>query len=230
MRYIGPPRSFGHTSYAKRGIVIHSTEGTGTAEGEARYAMRRTDGTSSHYYVDGKEVIQSLSVKFGANHVGSTYGNTQLISYEFCGRASWSTTKWMTSIDWKEAAAAIAANCKTYSIPARRGSVSQLRSHDKGIYTHNDCRLALGGTDHTDPGSAFPVKHLLTLVNEILTPEEDDDMTPKDMAQADVFPAPSKWLETHPPKDADDATWNLGTYLKSLKDQLDRLEARLDKE
>jgi hypothetical protein len=175
--YIGPPRS--HTgNYPKYGITVHSTENDAPARNEALYAKNRTDGVSSHFYVDDGEIIQSLNTDYGAHHVGSTYGNRHLISYEFIGKASWSTSRWIDNIDFDAAAAQMARDCQRWNIPARRLSVSMLRNHERGICTHNDCRLALGGTDHTDPGSNFPMTLLIDKVAALLN---GDDVSAKDV-------------------------------------------------
>lgn len=177
VQYIGPPRAY-VADFPKYGITVHSTENDASARDEASYAKNRTDGTSSHYYVDKNGVIQSLNTNAGANHVASTYGNHNLIAYEFCGKASWSTAKWIDNIDFDAAAAQMARDCKTWNIPARRLSVSMLRNHERGICTHNDCRLALGGTDHTDPGNNFPMTLLIDKAAAILN---GDDVSAKDV-------------------------------------------------
>lgn len=172
LTYIGPPNAYGGRA-AKSGITVHSTEGSGTARDEANYARSRTDGTSSHYYVDSRETVQSLDTAYGANHVGTGWANAHLISVEFCGRSAWSTSTWMRSIDWDAVASVLAADCREWGIPASWLTVNGLASHHKGLCTHDDCRRAFGGTDHTDPGPGFPKAHLLSLVKSHLN---GDDM------------------------------------------------------
>lgn len=185
--YIGPPRSYGG-KYRKYFVVIHSTENTAPARNEAGYAKNRTDGVSSHYYSDAVEVIQSLNTDYGANHVGSWQGNRHGISFEVVGKASWSRETWLRSVDFRKLAAQIARDCNTWGIPARRLTVNELSGLEKGITTHNDCRLAFGGTDHTDPGKNFPMDHLIELINGGTSMELQDI---KDLANTDnVFPAP----------------------------------------
>lgn len=177
VQYIGPPRNYGNTA-TKYGITIHSTENTASARDEALYAKNRNDYVSSHYYVDKSGVIQSLNTNNSAFHAGATYPNTYLIAYEFCGRASWSTAKWIDNIDFDAAAAQMARDCKTWNISARHLSTSALRGHERGICTHNDCRIAFGGTDHTDPGNNFPLSLLIDKINDILN---GDDVSAKDV-------------------------------------------------
>lgn len=171
--YSGPPRSYTGRA-TKHGITVHSTENTSaSARDEANYAKNRTDGTSSHYYVDGREIIQSLNTDYGANHAGSWWPNQRCISYEFCGTVRWSRSTWLASIDWDAAAAAIARDCQRWGIPADWLTVGELADKRGGFNTHDDCRRAFGGTSHTDPGPNFPKDHLLSLVTEILN---GDDM------------------------------------------------------
>lgn len=237
--YIGPPRSY-TSKKPKYFVVVHSTENDAPARNEANYAKNRTDGTSSHYYVDDTEVIQSLNTDYGANHVGSWQGNQHGISYEFVGRASWSRSTWLDRIDWDKAAASIRRDCATWGIPMRRLTVAQLDDLERGITTHNDCRLAFGGTDHTDPGSNFPMDHLITLINGGTDMELQDI---KDLANTDnVFPAPRVDAFGNPLTDEQyeqNAFWKLSGLLQQtaedvrtvrgdVKERHDGLTARMD--
>lgn len=220
--YIGPPRSYGG-KYTKYFIVVHSTENTAPARNEASYAKNRTDGTSSHYYVDDTEIIQSLNTDYGANHVGSWQGNQRGISYEFVGRASWSRAKWLDSIDFEAAAAQMARDCQTWGIPVRRLSVAQLADMEKGITTHNDCRRAFGGTDHTDPGSNFPMDRLI----ELITGGDEMELQDiKDLAYTDnVFPAPkvdSLGVEMTDEEYAQNPYWKLSGILQQTSEDVRR--------
>lgn len=222
VQYIGPPYSYNHSTYPKYGITVHSTENDAAARNEALYAQNRRDGVSSHFYVDNTTIIQSLDTNYGAHHVGSTYGNRHLISYEFIGKASWSKTRWIDSIDFDAAAAQMARDCKTWNIPARRLSVDMLRNHERGICTHNDCRLALGGTDHTDPGSNFPMTLLIDKVAAILS---GDDVEAKDV-WAHAFASPANDVDTARP--AADWIKDAMGFGKKILTRLDAIEAKID--
>lgn len=197
IKYIGPPRGR-RPEATKYGITIHSTQNANaSARAEAEYAKRREDQTSSHYYVDNAEIIQSLNTDLGANHAGSGWPNDHCIAYEFCGLASWSTEQWIDRINFDAAAKQMARDCKRWNIPARDMTVGQLKNHERGINTHNDCRLAFGGTDHTDPGGNFPLTYLISKVNEyiggnVTTPEEFLKYDPNDPNKGFVNPS---WRE-----------------------------------
>lgn len=166
--YDGPPRSYIRERTGKRWIVIHSTQNDASAEGEASYAKRRRDGISSHYYIDGNSIVQSLDTDLGAHHVGSSIGNRGGISYELTGFAAWSRDRWLNSIAWPLLAAAIARDCAEHNIAVRELSVAQIKNGATGIITHNQARLAWGHTTHTDPGPNFPMDHLVRQVQRAL--------------------------------------------------------------
>lgn len=160
----------GRNSYSdsqKYGIAIHATANTAPASGEAGYATRRTDGTSSHLYVDGAEVIQSLELEARAGHAGSRTGNYNAVAVEVTGLNSWSRAKWLDSIAWNKLGRALAFVCRKYGIEVRHASVPEMKSNPtvRAFYSHDDMRLAWGGTDHTDPGPNFPWDMLLESVN-----------------------------------------------------------------
>lgn len=178
--YIGPPRSR-RPQGTKYGITIHSTQNNASARDEANYAKSRTDFVSSHFYVDDKEIIQSLNTDYGANHAGASWPNDHCIAYEFCGLTSWSTSQWIDRINFDAAAQQMARDCKRWNIPARDMTVAQLRNHERGFNTHNDCRLAFGGTDHTDPGGNFPLSYLINKVKDYL----GDNVTPEELLKYD---------------------------------------------
>lgn len=174
--YVGPPNSYGDWETTKTGIAIHATANDATAENEARYAKRRTDETSSHFYVDHDSVIQSLDTKFLAWHAGNDEGNTRAIAVEITGENSWSKQRWLDEVDWNGLVDLCAWICITHNIPAQRLSVTQMRFGSAGIYTHNDMRLAWGGTDHTDPGPNFPMDYLIARIRD----ELEEDMEQED--------------------------------------------------
>lgn len=177
--YDGPPNSFGGRT-TKRYLVIHSTQNDASAEGEASYAKRRTDGISSHYYVDGDSIVQSLDTDLRAHHVGSTIGNNTGISYELVGFVSWSRSTWLARIAWPLLAAQIRKDCAAHGIVPRTLSVAQIQAGTmSGIITHNQARLAWGGTTHTDPGGNFPMDHLIGLLEEDDVELSDKVRTPE---------------------------------------------------
>lgn len=174
----GPARSYRRTSGSpitsrKRYITIHNTSNDASAEGEASYAKVRTDGTSSHYYVDNNSIVQSLNTDWCAGHVGSLEGNTYGISYEITGVNGWSRTTWLSNVAWELLARQVAIDCKQFGILPRLLTIAEMRGGTaKGFITHDMARQAWGGTDHTDPGPGFPMDHLLGRVSALI----GDDM------------------------------------------------------
>ncbi len=221
--YIGPPKGYGHRNNkdartVKRGIAIHATANTGSDTNEANYATHRTDDTSSHFYVDVDSVTQSLDTSLVAWHSGSERGNDDAISIEITGQIDWSYNRWMQAVDWPELVALVVWLCRTHNITPVRPTLFQMREGwTAGIYTHNDMRLAWGGTTHTDPGPGFPMDHLLTQVQLALgahpsqSPQEGTDMPQFHIQQLNTGYGPEHaTVLTVPPPGAGGAGWGPG--------------------
>jgi N-acetyl-anhydromuramyl-L-alanine amidase AmpD len=183
------PNAYGRGRDGKdvRYIVIHYTAGAErntSAEDGAAYDRRRTDGTSTHYFVDSNSVVQCVLTRNRANaarHKGNRLG----IQYELCGTVQ-TRTQWLDAASMatlKNAARQVARDCRKYGIPARRLSVAETRrawtqfpSGPKGIVGHVDCTNAYpeDGGDHTDPGSAFPWDIFISMVRAELAPQEQE--------------------------------------------------------
>jgi N-acetyl-anhydromuramyl-L-alanine amidase AmpD len=197
-------------------IVIHDTEGSegrDAAENGAAYDARRTDGVSTHFFVDADSVVQCVLTKDTAHHARSE-GNIRGIGFELCGRASQTQAQWLDGgLDLRLAARYVAKCCRKWNIPARKLTVAQLRAGEKGICAHDDVSKAWHQTDHTDPGRNFPWTQFLAMVQAELNPPEEDDMpTAKEIAQAvwntdNIVPAP--W----PVRTDDNPYWAPGTSM-----------------
>lgn len=171
--YDGPPHSYTARWTRKRYIAVHNTSNDASAEAEASYAKRRTDSVSSHYYVDPDSLIQSLNTDHRAWHAGSTEGNDRGIAYEITGTNGKSRTWWLGNVAWAKLAQQIAVDCREWGIVPQTLTVAQIQAGvATGVITHDQMRLAWGGTDHTDPGPNFPMDHLIALVRA----ELEDDM------------------------------------------------------
>lgn len=176
----GPGRNYSRDSDGrpvytrKKIIVIHNTSNDASDTNEASYAKRRTDGVSSHYYVDHNSITQSLDTDWRAWHVGSNEGNSTGISYEITGSNAKSRQWWIDNVYWRGLAAQIRADMDVHGIAARTLSVAEMRAGKSGIVTHNQCRLAWGDTTHTDPGPNFPMDYLLKQVGGSAAPKPDN--------------------------------------------------------
>jgi N-acetyl-anhydromuramyl-L-alanine amidase AmpD len=175
MRVTGIPYIQGKNAYSdpdgtKFGIAIHNTSNTASAEAEASYATRRTDGLSSHFYCDNDSIIQSLDTTSRAGHAGSSEGNNHAVAVEITGVNGWSRTQWLNNVAWSRLGSALAQVVRFYGISVRHATVSEMRSNPKvkAFYSHDDMRRAWGGTTHTDPGGNFPWDKLFESVNAAL--------------------------------------------------------------
>ena len=125
MRIPGIPYVQGKNAYTdadgrKYGIAIHNTSNDATAAQEASYATRRTDGTSAHFYVDNKQVIQSLDTNSRAGHAGSGNGNNNAVAVEITGVNAWTRAQWLANVAWDQLGRVLAQVCKQYGIERRR--------------------------------------------------------------------------------------------------------------
>jgi hypothetical protein len=223
--YDGPPRWYGNTRTSKTYIAIHSTENSASAEAEADYAQRRDDSTSSHYYVDANSIVQSLDTDLRAFHAGSRSGNDKAIAYELTGRAAWSRSQWLGAVAWPLLATQIRLDCAAHNIVPRDLSVAQIQAGSlTGIITHNEMRLAWGGTDHTDPGPNFPMDHLIGLLQEddMALTTEDLDRIYATIWRRDGIPAPDV------PSASTNPTWQAASYLSSIRNGAWRAVAQVE--
>jgi N-acetyl-anhydromuramyl-L-alanine amidase AmpD len=186
-----PPASYssGRPGGPPRFIVIHTTEGSShsqSAEDGAAYDARRTDGTSTHYFVDDTSVVQCVRTSDRAHTAGYS-GNMHGIQYELCARASYGRAWWLGGYGTallKRAAAQCARDAKRYNIPVKRITPADLTRGYRGFVGHVDVTNAWHEVDHTDPGASFPWDVFLNMVNQAMnpapaptpTPVQEDDM------------------------------------------------------
>lgn len=176
-------------------VVIHTTEGSEgatSAEAGAAYDKRRTDGVSTHLFIDSDSALQE--VPFGDRaHAARFHGNEIGVQIELCGTARQTVAQWHDPVSLamlRLAAVEVAAICRAYEIPPVRLTVAQVRaayhapasSRPKGICGHYDVTRAYpeDGGSHTDPGPAFPWDELLAMVRAEL---EGDMVTEEDVAK-----------------------------------------------
>jgi N-acetyl-anhydromuramyl-L-alanine amidase AmpD len=155
-------------------IVMHDMEAretSQTAENTAAYFANPPDGrnVSSHYTVDDDSVVQCVRLKDSAWTVGNRPGNNRGINWELAGFASQTRTQWLDAFGlamFAQIRPILRSDAAKFGIPLTRRTVAELRAWKPGITSHNDLRLAFGGTTHTDPGPNFPWDVFLQMMNQ----------------------------------------------------------------
>lgn len=198
-KWAGPPASYtkGRRSGQPSVIVIHTTEGSegpASAEDGAAYDRRRTDGTSTHFFVDSNSIVQEVLVSDEA-HAARTHGNDIGIQIEICGHAAQSGAQWAdaasapTIENVARLCVALRKKYGTGRFPLARLSGSKLRAAwngggTRGFCGHVDITRAFPedkGT-HEDPGPNFPWSKLFARISQLESQasaaQEDDDVTP----------------------------------------------------
>lgn len=173
-----PPKSYtpGRKSGQPTVIIIHTTEGSEgptSAEDGAAYDARRTDGTSTHFFVDQNSVVQCVRTTDEA-HAARTHGNDVGIQIEVCGRAGQGSSGWndSASLATLENVAKLCVQLRAKypgRFPLKHLTPDQLRAGGRGFAAHADCTYAWpedNGT-HTDPGPTFPWGKLLDRIDEL---------------------------------------------------------------
>jgi hypothetical protein len=155
-------------------IVVHDMEApedATRAESTALYFASGSGGrnVSAHYCVDDDSVIQCVRLADSAWTVGNRPGNNRGINWEFSGFARQTREQWLDAFGlamFHQAAPYIRADATKFKIPLKRCSVADLKVFRPGITSHNDLRLAFGGTTHTDPGPNFPWDVFMDILTE----------------------------------------------------------------
>lgn len=171
-------------------IIFHTTEGSegpSSAEDGAAYDARRTDGTSTHFFVDSNSVVQCVPTTSEA-HAARTHGNNVGVQIEICGKAGQGAAGWADPVSAAtlEQLARLCVKLRAKypnRFPLRRLTPSQLRAAGDGFAGHVDCTKAWpedNGT-HTDPGPSFPWAAVFARIAEI---ESGDDVSKADVTSA----------------------------------------------
>lgn len=164
-------------------IVWHDMEASETstrAEATANYFADPGDGrrVSAHYCVDDNSAVQCVYTWDSAWTVGNTQGNYRGINIELSGFARQGKGEWLDDFGramFAVIAPIVRADCERYGIPMRWLTDAQVRAGEKGFTTHVQLGRVFGGSDHTDPGPAFPYEYVLAVMRGE-TEQEGRDM------------------------------------------------------
>lgn len=177
-------------------LVMHSVEGPMTA-GLAKslagpnWFGSTVSGTSANAIFDQTGGIEMVKPDNRAWHVGG--GNNFAYGTEHCGYAAFSAAQWLTADGKKMLTASAKWNrqlADSLGIPWKRLTVAEIQAGERGLCTHNDCRLVWGGTTHTDPQWADEVWNFyLAAGSGAPTPPNEGDNMP--LSDAD-----KSWITT----------------------------------
>ncbi len=181
------PKSYstGRPGGPGRYITLHYTaghEGPNDAENGAAYDQRRTDGTSTHFFVDSNSIVQCVDTA-NRSHTALYHGNLWGFHVEICGtrqtRAQWLDEVSRATI--RKTAEVCLWLMHTHGIPLTRLATSAVRSPSaKGFVDHNDWTVGWpeDGGSHTDVGPEFPWDVLFADIRDL-----EDGMTPEEVWQ-----------------------------------------------
>lgn len=154
-------------------LVIHAMEAAerpDTAEAVARwFAGADAPQASAHYLVDANSIVQGVrdsDVAWhapGANHNG--------LGFEHAGYSAQRSREWNDRYSRAmlgRSARLVAAKCRQYGIPASWLFPADLLGARRGITSHWNVTRAFRRSDHTDPGTSFPVDDYILLVRRVL--------------------------------------------------------------
>ena len=152
----------------KQVIVIHDTEGG--YEGAISWMINQRNGS---YHIiralagQGARLVPDSRQAWGAMPTGNRIGLHICLE----GYAKWTRAEWLSKgrAGLEGMAHDIAAWSKQYGIPLVKLSPAQVRAGQRGICTHADISAAFRETDHTDPGSGFPLDLVIARAKQILS-------------------------------------------------------------
>jgi len=169
-------------------IVIHdmeAVESQSCAENTANYFHTGAGGrsVSSHYCADNNSIVQCVLLRHSAWTVGNRPGNNRGINWELCGFAAQTREQWLDAFGvamFDRMVPIINSDAAKYNIPLVKRTVAELTAYKPGVTSHNDLRLAFGGTTHTDPGTNFPWDVFMAKLTGGSSGGGDDDMSHQD--------------------------------------------------
>jgi len=214
--WVGYPRSYTKGRLRPvQYVVVHNTAGTegpNSAEAGAAYDKVRTDGTSTHLFIDSDSALREVPDTDRAHHARQ-HGNQIGLGVELCGGARQTDAQWHDAASLatlRLSAREVAQLCYDHDLPVRRLSVSEVRAayyapagqRPKGICGHIDVTMAYpeDAGDHTDPGPGFPWTEFLAMVAAELAVLKGDDVSAEEV-WAYKLPNPAVLVDGKPRMD-----------------------------
>lgn len=166
-------------------IVGHTAEGATTKESLYRYFDQPSVMASSHVGIDAGGVADWVPRSRAAWTLRN--GNPYSVNAEICFFAKATRAQWLSTGTVfgcrnprqmiRNFAAWIVRESRALGIPLHRLSVSEWRAGRSGYGDHDDYTDATGDGSHWDMGENFPWDVLASDIREIISPQEDDDMS-----------------------------------------------------
>lgn len=134
------------------------------------YFRNPSNKSSCHAIADPSGTVDTVPIGQRAWHCGN--GNATSLGLEHAGMAEYSREEWLVPLgvatlkNGAVRAAKFAVQLGWRRSDIRWLSVDQVRNNERGLCTHNDMRLARGGTTHWDTGPGFPYDLVLQWVLE----------------------------------------------------------------
>ena len=149
---------------AIRLLVLHSTEGGGSAKNVAEFFHGPSAEGSAHLVVDDDACYRCL-----ANEQipwAAPSANTDGFHIEQVGYAAWTAAEWEKHLNMLHRTAyKLAYHSKLFGIPLVFVDAAGLRAGHKGVTTHAEVSKAYPNSqgNHHDPGTGYPMRLVLNL-------------------------------------------------------------------
>lgn len=196
-------------------IYIHTFEGRDLdATAMARYQLSPAAGGSYHIVVDANGMTARENDDAYIPWSAGWTANRDGIHISLAGQAAFSRDRWLSRTKQLGKLADIVADyCRAYGVPVIYRDAGDLKAGKWGISTHAAAAIAWRETDHTDPGTNFPMDWLIDAVNMRLKP------APAPAPAAPTAPTPGDKY----PSILDGRELRLSEYIRFIDEKVTRM-------